>query len=40
MDAYGDKLSDEEIAALASYLRSAWNNRGGEVTAEQVAKQR
>jgi mono/diheme cytochrome c family protein len=40
MDAYGDKLSDEEIAALASYLRSAWNNRSGEVTAEQVAKQR
>jgi mono/diheme cytochrome c family protein len=40
MDAYGDKLSDEEVAALASYLRSAWNNKGGEVTAEQVAKQR
>jgi mono/diheme cytochrome c family protein len=40
MDAYGDKLSDEEIAELASYLRSAWNNKGGEVKAEQVAKQR
>ncbi len=33
-------LDDEEIAALASYLRSAWGNTGGEVTAEQVAKQR
>jgi mono/diheme cytochrome c family protein len=40
MEAYADKLSDEEIASLASYLRSAWNNKGGEVTAEQVAKQR
>jgi len=33
-------LDDEEIAALASYLRSAWGNTGGEVTAEQVAEQR
>ena len=40
MEAYGDKLSDEEVAALASYLRSAWNNKGGEVTAKQVSKQR
>lgn len=40
MDPYGDKLSDDEVAALASYLRSAWNNKGGEVTAKQVAKQR
>jgi mono/diheme cytochrome c family protein len=40
MDAYGDKLSDEEIAELASYLRSAWHNKGGAVKAEQVAKQR
>jgi mono/diheme cytochrome c family protein len=40
MDSYGDKLSDEEVAALASYLRGAWNNRGGAVETEQVAKQR
>jgi mono/diheme cytochrome c family protein len=40
MEAYGDKLSDEEVAALASYLRSAWNNKGGEVTAKQVSRQR
>jgi mono/diheme cytochrome c family protein len=33
-------LNDEEIAALASYLRSAWGNTGGAVTAEQVAEQR
>jgi mono/diheme cytochrome c family protein len=40
MEAYGDKLSDEEVAQLASYLRGAWDNRGGEVTPRQVAKQR
>ena len=33
-------LDDEEIAALASYVRSAWGNPGGEVTAKQVAAQR
>jgi mono/diheme cytochrome c family protein len=40
MEAYGEKLSDEEIAALASYVRSAWSNKAGAVTAAQVAKQR
>jgi mono/diheme cytochrome c family protein len=40
MEAYGEKLSDEEVAALASYLRSAWHNKGGEVTAKQVSGQR
>jgi mono/diheme cytochrome c family protein len=40
MEAYADKLSDEEIAALASYMRSAWGNKGGAVAAEQVAQQR
>lgn len=33
-------LTDEEVAALASYLRSTWGNTGGEVTAKQVAEQR
>lgn len=33
-------LDDEEIAALASYVRSTWGNTGGEVTAAQVAAQR
>ena len=37
---YRDKLSDAEIAALGSYLRSAWGNRGGRVAAEDVARQR
>jgi mono/diheme cytochrome c family protein len=40
MEAYADKLTDEEIAQLAGYLRSTWNNKGGAVTAKQVAKQR
>jgi mono/diheme cytochrome c family protein len=40
MEAYGEKLSDEEIAALASYVRSAWHNKAGAVTAAQVGKQR
>ena len=33
-------LDDEEIAALASYVRSTWGNTAGKVTAKQVAKQR
>lgn len=40
MEAYGDQLSDEEVAALASFLRSSWGNRGGAVSADQVAAQR
>lgn len=33
-------LTDGEIAAVASYVRSTWGNKGGEVTPEQVAAQR
>lgn len=33
-------LDDEEIAALASYVRNSWGNRAGEVSANQVAEQR
>ena len=40
MEAFGDKLSDDDIAALASFLRSSWGNKAGAVTAAQVAKQR
>lgn len=40
MPAFEEKLADDEIAAIASYLRSAWGNVGGEVTEEQVFKQR
>ncbi len=40
MAAFGGKLSDEEVAALANYLRTAWDNKGSRVTPEDVAKQR
>jgi mono/diheme cytochrome c family protein len=40
MEGFGDKLTDEEVAALTSYVRNAWGNAGGEVNANQVAKQR
>jgi len=40
MEDFRYQLADWEIAALASYLRSAWGNTGGEVTAEQVGEQR
>jgi mono/diheme cytochrome c family protein len=33
-------LDDEEIAAVASFVRHSWGNPGGVVTPEQVAKQR
>jgi mono/diheme cytochrome c family protein len=39
MEGFADKLDDDEIAALASYLRSAWGNTGGAVTEAQVDKQ-
>lgn len=40
MKPFGNKLRDEEIAQLASYVRASWGNVGGEVTVEQVKAQR
>jgi mono/diheme cytochrome c family protein len=40
MPDFEQKLADDEVAAIASYIRSAWGNFGGAVTAEQVSKQR
>ncbi|MEM9759427.1 MAG: cytochrome c [Pseudomonadota bacterium] len=40
MEAYANKLSDEQVAALLSYMRSAWGHDAGAVSAEQVAAQR
>jgi mono/diheme cytochrome c family protein len=40
MDEFRYLLDDEEIAALASYVRHSWDNSAGAVTAEQVARQR
>lgn len=40
MEPYDGKLSDAEIAALTSFLRSAWGHRSGAVSADRVAEQR
>jgi mono/diheme cytochrome c family protein len=40
MPAFYEKLADDEVAAIANYIRTAWGNVGGEVTEAQVAKQR
>jgi mono/diheme cytochrome c family protein len=33
-------LSDENIANVATYIRNAWSNRAGAVSAKEVAKLR
>lgn len=40
MPAYRDQLSDEQIAAVATFERTNWGNAFGEITAQQVAAQR
>ena len=40
MPAFGSKLDDAEVAALTTYIRNAWGNRGGEVSSGDVAKLR
>jgi mono/diheme cytochrome c family protein len=40
MPSFGDRLSDEEIAAVVSYIRSAWGNQAAAISAEQVREQR
>jgi mono/diheme cytochrome c family protein len=40
MEGFGDKLADDEVAALATFLRATWGNTAGPVTADQVTKQR
>lgn len=36
MPAWGTQISPREIAAAITYIRSAWGNSAGAVTAEQV----
>jgi mono/diheme cytochrome c family protein len=36
MPAFGQKLSDVEIAAIVSYIRTAWGNEGTSVGVYQV----
>ena len=40
MEAFRYVLDDDDIAAVTSFVRNAWENEAGEVTAEQVHKQR
>ncbi len=40
MDDHQYLLDDEEVAAVANYIRHSWDNPGGLVTPEQVAAQR
>jgi mono/diheme cytochrome c family protein len=40
MEAFGDKLSDEEAAALLTFVRNSWGNQASAVSASQVAAQR
>lgn len=40
MPAFADRFSDEEIAAVVSYIRSAWDNAAGPVDAGQVGELR
>jgi mono/diheme cytochrome c family protein len=37
MPPLGERLRDEQIAGILSYVRASWGNRGGPVSAEAVA---
>jgi mono/diheme cytochrome c family protein len=38
MPAFGEALSDQQIAAVAGYIRTGWGNKYGEVKPEEVAQ--
>ena len=40
MEEFQYLLDDEEVAAVATFVRNSWNNRAGVVTPAQVAEQR
>jgi mono/diheme cytochrome c family protein len=40
MPAFGDRLNDEQIAAVATYIRNSWGNNFGEVKPQEVAQTR
>lgn len=40
MEPFENKLNDEQVAALLSFVRSAWGHKASAVSPEQVAKQR
>ena len=40
MPPFGDQLTDQQIADIATYIRANWGNAFGPVTVEEVAAQR
>jgi mono/diheme cytochrome c family protein len=40
MPPYADKMSDQQVADLVTYIRNAWGNSAPSVTADEVAKLR
>lgn len=40
MPSFAWKLSDQQVAAVATYIRNAWGNAATPVSADEVAKQR
>jgi mono/diheme cytochrome c family protein len=40
MEEFQYLLDDNEVAAVASFVRNSWSNSAGIVTAEQIARQR
>jgi mono/diheme cytochrome c family protein len=40
MPAFGGRFSDEEVAAVVSYVRTSWGNAFGPVSAAEVAAAR
>jgi mono/diheme cytochrome c family protein len=40
MRPFGRRLSDEDVAAVATYLRQSFGNAAGSVSADLVAEQR
>lgn len=40
MEPFQNTLSDEQVAAILSFIRATWGHEAGAVTAEQVARQR
>ena len=40
MEPFENKLDDDQVAALLSFIRATWGHEAGAVTPEQVAEQR
>jgi mono/diheme cytochrome c family protein len=36
MPPFGQRLSDDEVAAVVTYIRAAWGNRGAAISASQA----